>query len=286
MNLFRLILCLWIALLVQARAVDADCIIHWEGITQGTFDHATAPTGTAGDYDSWGTGTRSRFTVAANDLAVSWPNPVVVGETTYTTMGSNVLVNDVDAGGDDQYISFILPGGAGAPSVSSLFAACFVRFDTSNDSGGAINLDLMIFDGPSGGSYTISQLQMAASDGEIKVSAHTNSGQPSGAAIEKNKVYLMTHYRDMVNEELTVNLYDPEDNFSLASTATVAIPVNENCYLLRFPSGYIGDPPGSITFGDVVLIYEPTEQQMIDMVTPIVPTQPGNPSTSAMAGMM
>jgi hypothetical protein len=37
---------------------------------------------------------------------------------------------------------------------------------------------------------------------------------------------------------------------------------------LRFPSGYIGDPPGSITFGDVVLIYEPTEQQMADMVTP------------------
>jgi hypothetical protein len=167
MNLFRLILCLWIALLVQARAVDADCIIHWEGITQGTFDHATAPTGTAGDYDSWGTGTRSRFTVAANDLAVSWPNPVVVGETTYTTMGSNVLVNDVDAGGDDQFISFILPGGAGAPTVSSLFAACFVKFDTSNDSGSSVNLDLMMFDGPGGGSWSVSQLQMQENDGTI-----------------------------------------------------------------------------------------------------------------------
>jgi hypothetical protein len=267
-------------------SVSANCIIHWEGITQGAFNSATAPTGTAGDYDSWSGGVLSRFLIAPNNLGVAWPNPVVVDSVAYTNQGLNILVNDVEDGGADQFASFVLPGGAGSPTVSSLFAACFVRFDTSNDSGGAINLDLMIFDGPSGGSYTVSQLQMAASDGEIKVAAHTNSGQPAGAAITKNKVYLMTHYRDMANNELTVNTYDPEDNFSLSSTATVAIPVNENCYLMRFPSGYIGDPPGSITFGDVVLIYEPTEQQMIDMVTPTLASQPGNPSTSAMAGMM
>jgi hypothetical protein len=266
-------------------SVSADCIIHWEGITQGAFNSATAATGTARDYDSWEGGTLSRLLISPNDLGVSWPNPVVVDGVTYTNQGLNVLVNDVEDGGADQFARFILPGGAGAPTVSSLFAACFVRFDTSNDTVSSINLDLMTFDPPSGGNWSVSQLNLAANDGDIKVDAHVNGGAHGGEVIDKNKVYLMTHYRNMDTLEVTVNLYDPADNFSLASTSTLSVAAAENCYLMRFPSGYIGDPPGSITFGDVVLIYEPTEQQMIDFVTPQA-SQPGNPSTSAMAGMM
>lgn len=251
-------------------SVNANCIIVWDDIAIGTFDPANCPAGTHGDYDSWSaTGTLSRWTIAANPIGYTFPNPIIVGGNTYTGSTSKTLLNDVDAGGSDQYIGFVLPGGAESPTVGSVAVAHFIRFDTSNNTGSDINLDQMILYPPSGGGYSVSQLQMAPSDGAIRLAGHTS---PDAETISKNKVYFVVHHRDLVAETATVTVYDPDDNYSVASVSVQnGTPlVQGNVYLMQLPSGYIGDPPGSITWGDIVFIYSPTPQQLIELVTPSV----------------
>lgn len=79
-----------------------------------------------------------------------------------------------------------------------------------------------------------------------------------------------------------MTVYDPDDDYSVVGTSTAAIG-NENPYWIRFPSGYIGDPAGDITIGDVVLLYEPTSQDLIDLVTPPAATGPYWVSTTGTA---
>lgn len=249
-------------------AITVDCYVNFGAVPLGSLDQADLAAATEGDFDSWGSGVLDRFDIVANDFGYNWPRPIICAGNTHVAPSARNLRNNAGAGTADQEIFLFLPGGAGAPTVHSMVTMRFVRFDVSNDTGASMNLDMEIVDTPSVAAWSVAQLQLAANDGAINIAAHSNTNSTPGAANAKNKVYLMTHYRDMGVPEVVISLYDPDDDFSLVSTATQSIPANENCYQIRYPSGYIGDPPGFIPISDLVLLYEPTAQDLIDLVTP------------------
>lgn len=251
-------------------SVTANCIIRWGDMSAGTFNSANAPAGTFGTYDSWSGGSVSRFTISVASLGVAWPNPIVVSGNTYATLSASVLLNDTDSGAGIQNIYFYFPGNT-SPTVNEVILAGFVKYNVSNPTGNDVSLDTMYLYPVSGGDWSVTQLTCNPNDGSIALRAHAqiSGGSTFGSeiTITKNKTYFVTHFRDMSAQQAIVKVYDPDNAFALVGTSTAACG-NANVYTMILTSGYFGDPTGDIAFGDITLIYEPTAQQLINLVTP------------------
>ena len=254
--------------------LTADAIIHWEGMVQGDVDTTDLSTGSAGTYDTWeSNGNSPRFDIIAIQSAGSWQRSITANEMEDDdNRGTNGMQNDADAGtGNDRTIEMRLPGGISAPTTRNIAILTTVNFNVSNPTGGNVNLDLLQFYCPGGGNWNTAQLQLEPSDGNIKIISHSTDGTTrNGApvALQKNKTYMMLVQRDHDDGMAKVSIYDPADNHALVGTSE-SIVGEQNTYALEFISGYIGNPTGEITFGDVAIFYEPTDQELSDMVTPI-----------------
>ena len=267
----KLLSSLLIALLfcaTTARAsVQANLILHWENMPRGAVNAANLPNGSFGNYYSWLTGTKTRWSIVAEVGSYPFPNPVVISNITWTGSGTNWLQNNTGAGSADEYLELRMPGNF-SPTVNDFVMAGHVIFSTTNTSGGSVNLDNLIWYSTSGG-YSVTQLQLDPSSGPINLAAHSGSGNAGGPTIQKGKVYFLTHLqKDGVYK---ISVYDPANNYAFVDSTQIST-YSENTYLLQMPSGYIGDPPGTIVWGDQVFIFEPTAQQLTDLVTPTVST--------------
>lgn len=253
------------------QANTADAIMHWDAAARGTLDNTKLTTLTKGYYGGYvDHSPYSRWSLVAGSNAYSWARPVVVDGVSYTGSGTNWLFGDEGAASARNQFEFTVVNGAGDSLTTNLAMAGFGVFAITNNTAGDINLDIWSMLPGSGGSWGVMQLDIAAGTSNDKMIAHSSlngvSQGSTGYTGSNRKVYFAVMYLNLTGGVLTNYLYDPDSSFSLSTAQQSSVAPATSQATINLSVGYIGQIPGFVMFGDLVVLYDPTAQQVADLV--------------------
>jgi hypothetical protein len=239
-------------------AINADMIMHAEGLARGVAHDATVRNGMDG-VTSVGrlAGTNSDFArvyiVAApvtNTLSITCNGTNYTGGTnwwkfiTATNLGDDQM--DVYVGTDDAN-----------STVGNIHLFGLARFNVTNNTGNSMNLDpIRVYGG--GGSWFVSQIRPRSS-GDLNthtVLAHSPSGFTTTGYFTNNATatVLWEIFRDYTNNMGYARFRDADNGMALIGETSITVPPQGGGYgktwKLEFPVGYIGDPDGAIYLSD------------------------------------
>jgi hypothetical protein len=216
-----------------------------------------------------------RFSIVAGENSYRFPAAITVSNRVFNSTGTNWLENNTGYGGADDIMPFHPPAG-----VINLFVAGFIKFNCL--SAGGENLDLFVSSSTYGTGWGVMQGRPKATTFNLIAHGSTNGSTTWGSEITltTNKTYFYTfdhnHYVGLV----TIKIFDPANSFKFVDQSIAGCSLNTNSYLLQLESGYIGDPAGSVQFGDTALWYNPsdaTKTAVVPVVADdrIIPWNPG-----------
>lgn len=258
-----------------ASTVTVDAYLNWDLAARGTLTQTGLTNVTKGTFNKWNDHSPyTRWSVVAGSNSLSFARPITAGGIQNSGSSTNWVYGDGNTATANGFY-FEVTGGADS-TIHGLAVAGFVVFAQSNDTGSQINHDLVLTEPGSGGSWAVMQIILPASSSTQIMDSHSESGgshNSSGTAVSSATAYFYILQRDNVNHLCVVKLYDPI-TWALVTTESSAMSDDTN-YLIDWKVGYIGASPGYVMFGNQIVIYEPTTQQLSDLVTPLAGTTTG-----------
>jgi hypothetical protein len=259
-----------------------SAVLNWDKVSRGTtindvsiLGPAVLPAGAA----SWsGISTASgRFSiVAAPSPNYAFPSPVTIGGTVYYGGGTNWLKNDTATGSGADWLYMQLGSGIGD------FAVCgFAQFNATGS--GGQGSDMLYITSSSSSGWGVLDFVPSSTSSQLRAHGQDTGGTSLfGSYINPtpNKTYYFVLYRKTSSTTVYIRLYDPANSYALVASSSCACGTAQ-AYFLAFISGYLSNFPGSILWGDCVLVNNATEADLTALLTvgntaPAIISQPSS----------
>lgn len=282
MRLVAAISTMWACIYFQAEAGQVSAVIHADGqsrsiLTADTLTnifigpHGYLAHGSSGSTNS----TFERTYIDATQGSEAFISSVTVSNVTYSGVATNWLRQDAVTNMEAEYISMQLPGGPDG-IYTNLIVAGFVKFCVTNNTGSQVNLDHVVVYG--GGGWCVCQLSLDTI-GRIAILPHANTNGGStfgpGFYITPCKTYFRVSYRDGIAGRCCMKIFDPAD-WSLIGEGCAGMYAGEVSWEIEFKTGYIGNIPQNVYFGDQFMIYGATDSDYTNIVSRALSATFGN----------
>lgn len=241
--------------LTASAAVPVDLMLNWDMAARGALDATTALASTTGTQRGWVVGD-SRWSVVEALDSFSYPAPVTLSNVTLNGGSTNWLKGDLGAGAVKTAALYL---GAAESSVTNLAVFGFVRIDAATND--TPYLDAFEIQSVGGCCWSILQIRPGTLGADVLSHAQTNgaSGYGGTTSISHAKTYFFQHTkRDGVSE---TKVYDPSTGFSLVGSGLCPVSPSDANWIF-FQVGYSGNVPGSIWFGNLFMLYEPSDSEI------------------------
>lgn len=257
-------------------ATRADYVMQWWRMSPGALANAYSATNALyGSYDSVTPGASTSWSVVSSNFTLNWPSPISISNQTFTTIGTNWLLDNTQIGGAREDM-FILSKGQGA-GISNFMVSGFMVCNVTNSAG----LDKLEIVTSFGTNWGVLQVK-AARTTDFTIIAHTPPGEGNFLTNTIGKTLFYRLFWNATRGTNYVYINDPANAYALLGKSELGLTaVGGAAYELSLISDYVSAATTNFLFSDFAVMYNPTDAEVDGMITNVS----SSPTTTATFGV-